>query len=102
MSDTAIQGLEPAILWKRFYEISQVPRPSKKEGKILARLKELAQELNLEFKQDKVGNIVMNVPATPGYENAPTVVLQGHVDMVCEKNKSKVHDFENDPITLLK
>jgi len=102
MSDTAIQGLEPAIIWKRFYEISQVPRPSKKEGKILAHLKDLAKELNLEFKQDKVGNIVMKVPATPGYENAPTVVLQGHVDMVCEKNKSKVHDFENDPITLIK
>jgi len=101
MSDTAIQGLEPAIIWKRFYEISQVPRPSKKEGKILAHLKDLAKELNLEFKQDKVGNIVMKVPATPGYENSPTVVLQGHVDMVCEKNKSKVHDFENDPITLL-
>lgn len=102
MSDNAIRGLEPSLLWERFYEISQVPRPSKKEGKILAHLKNLANELNLEFKQDKVGNIVMKVPATPGYENAPVVVLQGHVDMVCEKNKSKVHDFENDPITLLR
>lgn len=101
MSDTAIQGLKPENLWQRFYEISQVPRPSKKEGKILAHLKQLAKELNIEYVQDKVGNIVMKVPATQGYENAPTVVLQGHVDMVCEKNKSKQHDFENDPITLL-
>ncbi|HKI77059.1 MAG TPA: aminoacyl-histidine dipeptidase [Ignavibacteriaceae bacterium] len=102
MSDSAIKGLKPEILWKRFYEISQVPRPSKKEEKILDHLKKLAAELGLEYKQDKVGNIVFKVPATKGYEKSPTVIIQGHVDMVCEKNKSKKHDFENEPITLLK
>ncbi len=102
MSQEAIQGLQPEILWQRFYEITQVPRPSKKEGKILAHLKNLAKELNLNYKQDKADNLVFNIPATPGYENSPTVVLQGHVDMVCEKNKSKTHDFENDPITMIR
>jgi dipeptidase D len=100
MSSKAIEGLKPEILWQRFYEISQVPRPSKKEGKILDHLKKLFKELNLTFRQDGLGNIVVNIPATPGYEKIPAVVLQGHVDMVCEKNKDTKHDFENDPIKL--
>src|SRR5690606_41979399 len=70
--------------------------------KILKHLKELFKELNISFKEDNVGNIVATVPATPGYENAPTVVLQAHVDMVCEKNKETQHDFENDPITMVR
>ena len=102
MTDNPILGLQPEILWKRFYEISQVPRPSKKEGKILEYLKNLISDLNLQFKQDKPGNIVVFVPATAGYEKAPTVVLQGHVDMVCEKNKGTKHDFEYDSIKLLR
>jgi len=102
MTPEVIKGLEPSILWQRFYEITQVPRPSKKEGKILKHLKELFKELNISFKEDNVGNIVATVPATPGYENAPTVVLQAHVDMVCEKNKETQHDFENDPITMVR
>jgi dipeptidase D len=102
MSTEAINGLEPAILWQRFYEITQVPRPSKKEGKILDHMRKLLKELNISFKEDKVGNIIAVVPATKGYENSPTVVLQGHVDMVCEKNKDTKHDFENDPITMIR
>ena len=102
MSENILQGLKPEGLWQRFYEISQVPRPSKKEEKILAYLKKLITELNLQYKQDKRGSIAVKVPATPGYENAPTIVLQGHVDMVCEKNKGTNHDFENDPIRLVK
>ncbi|OGU48948.1 MAG: cytosol nonspecific dipeptidase [Ignavibacteria bacterium GWC2_36_12] len=102
MSSEVIKGLEPSILWQRFYEITQVPRPSKKEGKILAHMRNLFKELNISFKEDKVGNIVASVPATKGYENSPTVVLQGHVDMVCEKNKETKHDFENDPITMVR
>ena len=100
MANTAVAELEPKHLWKRFYEITQVPRPSKKEEKIRAHLRELLKKLNTEFKEDGIGNIVALVPATSGYENAPTVVLQGHVDMVCEKNKDKKHDFENDPINV--
>lgn len=102
MSSKAIEGIEPKVLWERFYEISQVPRPSKKEEKILAHLKSFLKEHNIDFNEDKTGNIVAYVPATKGYENAPTVVLQGHVDMVCEKNKGTKHDFENDPIKLLR
>jgi dipeptidase D len=100
MADTAVAELEPKHLWKRFYEITQVPRPSKKEEKIRAHTRELLKNLKTEFKEDATGNIVAMVPPTPGYENAPTIVLQGHVDMVCEKNKDKQHDFDNDPIAV--
>lgn len=102
MSKQAIEGLQPELIWQRFYEISQVPRPSKKEGRIIEYLKDFAGKNNLELKEDKVGNLVIKVPATPGLENARTIVLQGHVDMVCEKNKGTEHDFDNDPIKLLK
>lgn len=102
MSSEAINGLEPSILWQRFYEITRVPRPSKKEGKILEHMRKVFKELNISFKEDKEGNIVATVPATKGYENSPKVVLQGHVDMVCEKNKETKHDFENDPITMVR
>jgi dipeptidase D len=100
MANTAVAELEPKHLWKRFYEITQVPRPSKKEEKIRTHLRELLKNLKTEFKEDATGNIVALVPATPGHENAPTIVLQGHVDMVCEKNKDKQHDFDNDPINV--
>ena len=100
MANTAVAELEPKHLWKRFYEITQVPRPSKKEEKIRAHLRELLKNLKTEFKEDAIGNIVALLPATPGHENAPTIVLQGHVDMVCEKNKDKQHDFDNDPINV--
>ena len=102
MANNVIAELEPVHLWKRFYEITQVPRPSKKEGKIRKHLKNLLHELNIEFKEDQIGNILASVPAKSGFENSPTVVLQGHVDMVCEKNKDKDHDFENDPISVIK
>ena len=102
MSEDVIKNLEPKILWERFYEMTRVPRPSKKESKIIRHMKNLLKDLNVEFKEDNVGNILAKVPATPGYENSPIVILQGHVDMVCEKNKSKQHDFENDPISLIK
>lgn len=102
MAHEVISGLKPAILWQRFYEIAQVPRPSKKEGKILDHMRKLFKELNISFTEDKVGNIVAAVPASPGYEKASTVVLQGHVDMVCEKNKETKHDFDNDPISMIR
>lgn len=102
MSSEVIKGLEPPILWQRFYEITQVPRPSKKEGKILAHMRNLLKELGVLFKEDSAGNILAKVPATKGYENSPVVVLQGHVDMVCEKNKETKHDFDNDPITMVR
>jgi dipeptidase D len=100
MAEEAIQGLKPELIWKRFYEITRVPRPSKKEEKIREHLRSFFKAQNIQFKEDKVGNIIAKIPATKGFENTTTVVLQGHVDMVCEKNKSTKHDFDNDPIEI--
>ncbi|MBI9071658.1 MAG: aminoacyl-histidine dipeptidase [Melioribacteraceae bacterium] len=101
MLEDVIKGLKPEIMWKRFFEITQVPRPSKREEKILDYLRAFAAEHNIELKEDETHNIVMKVPATPGYENSPVVVMQSHIDMVCEKNKGTEHDFDNDPLTLI-
>lgn len=100
MSTSAIEGLVPQLVWKRFYEISQIPRPSKSEERIRLYLRNFAGQNNLDMKEDDAGNIVMFVQPSSGFENAPTVVLQGHIDMVCEKNKETDHDFNNDPIKL--
>ncbi len=93
-----LTDLQPEALWRHFHGITRVPRPSKKEVKILDYLKKVISDLGYDFVQDETGNIVVRKPATPGYENAPTVLIQGHVDMVCEKNKGTDHDFDNDPI----
>lgn len=93
-----IRNLQPAAIWNYFYDITQIPRPSKKEEAILSYLKEFAKKYNLEAKQDKAGNILITKEATPGKEGLPTLILQSHVDMVCEKNSDVEHDFENDPI----
>lgn len=95
---SVFQGLKPEAVWGYFEEICQVPRPSKKEGKIIAYLLDWAKKHNLEARRDEAGNVVIKKPATPGRENAPTVVLQAHMDMVCEKNSDTVHDFDKDPI----
>jgi dipeptidase D len=100
MSGKAIEGLQPEILWNRFYEITQVPRPSKKEEKILNYLKDWAKDNNFSWKDDKVGNLVVSVPASSSMEDFPTIVLQGHVDMVCEMNKGTNHNFDTDPLIL--
>ncbi|MFH1196929.1 MAG: aminoacyl-histidine dipeptidase [bacterium] len=100
MSKEAIEGLQPQPIWNYFYDITQVPRPSKKEEKIRKHIVEFAKAKNFQFKEDAVGNILIFVPATQGYESAPTIVLQGHLDMVCEMNKGTVHDFENDPLKI--
>ncbi|MDR1402906.1 MAG: aminoacyl-histidine dipeptidase [Tannerellaceae bacterium] len=93
-----ITNLKPEIVWKFFHQITQVPRPSKKEGKIIQYLESFAKAYNIAIKKDKAGNILMCKPATKGYEALPTVILQSHMDMVCEKNNDKVFDFENDAI----
>ncbi len=102
MSKNAIEGLKPYSLWQRFYELTQVPRPSKKEERVIDYLVNLAKELKLNYKKDDVGNVVISVPASKGYENSSTIVLQSHVDMVCEKNKETNFDFDNDPIKMLR
>ena len=93
-----IKNLTPELVWNIFDQITKVPRPSKKEGKIRQWFVDFAKEHNIECHVDKTGNILMRKPATPGYEGHPTVVMQGHIDMVCEKNSNIEHDFENDPI----
>jgi dipeptidase D len=101
MSSKAIQGLKPALLWQHFDELSQVPRPSKREEKAVEFVKDYARKNGFKFKEDKVGNVVIQVPGSKGKEKSPTIVLQGHVDMVCEMNKGTKHDFDKDPIKLV-
>lgn len=90
--------LKPASVFHYFDEICQVPRPSKKEEKIIEYLKAFGKKHNLETKFDEVGNVLIKKPATKGKEHLQTVVLQSHVDMVCEKNSDVEHDFLKDPI----
>lgn len=92
-----IKDLQPAAVFGIFDEINQVPRPSKKEEKIRQYLLDFAAKHNLEVRTDAIGNVAMFKPATAGHENAPTVVMQAHMDMVCESN-DKHFDFDNQPI----
>lgn len=90
--------LKPELVWNHFEEICKYPRPSKKEEKIAAHIVSVGKRLGLETIQDKFGSILIRKPATQGFENRKTVVLQSHIDMVCEKNRGVEHDFDNDPI----
>ena len=96
---SAITNLEPKLIWEQFDAITRVPRPSKKEAKIIDFLVDFAKEHQIEYQKDEIGNVVMRKPATPGLEDRPMVILQAHMDMVCEKNSDVEFDFENDPIT---
>ncbi|MEA3449222.1 MAG: aminoacyl-histidine dipeptidase [Bacteroidota bacterium] len=91
--------LEPSVVWKQFEDICQVPRPSKREDKIIQFMLDFAKKHDLEAKRDEIGNVLITKPATSGYENRKTMVLQSHMDMVCEKNKGVDIDFNNDAIT---
>jgi len=93
-----ILNLEPNAVWENFYKLTQVPRPSKKEEKIQSFMMEYGKSLGLVTEKDKVGNILIRKPATPGMENRKGIIFQGHLDMVPQKNSGTVHDFENDPI----
>lgn len=95
-----ISDFEPKHLWQQFDKIRTIPRPSKHEEKIREYLLAFAKERNLEAKTDSAGNVVVRAPATPGHEKAPTVVLQSHMDMVCEKNKDVDFDFMTDALQL--
>ncbi len=90
--------LTPQPLWNYFAEILRIPRPSKEEEKIIAWLLEFASHHHLEAQKDETGNVLITKPAVPGREKAPVVVLQTHLDMVCEKNSDKEFDFTTDPI----
>ena len=88
-----LESLEPKLLWQHFDTIRQIPRPSKHEEKIIEGIKSWAADSGFEVLQDAAGSLAIKVPATPGHEDAQTIILQGHVDMVCEKNSDVEHDF---------
>jgi len=94
MSD--IQNLDPKPLWENFYKLTQIPRPSKKEGKVVEFVEKFGKDLGLETIKDEVGNVIIKKPATKGYENKKTVVMQGHLDMVPQSDSD--FDFETQPI----
>jgi dipeptidase D len=93
-----LNHLSPQPLWNYFEDICQIPRPSKKEEKVIAFLEEFADNHHFPVKVDNVGNVLISKPATVGRENDPVVVLQSHMDMVCEKNNDTQHDFDRDSI----
>ncbi len=93
-----MNNLEPKAIFDFFSEIRQVPRPSKKEGKIIEWLLATGKRLGLETKRDAAGNVLMSKPATPGKENVTPIIFQSHMDMVCEKNNDLDFDFEKDAI----
>ena len=95
-----LQNLEPKAVFEYFEEISNIPRGSGNEKEISDYLLNFGKSLGLESIQDKALNVIIKKPGTKGYENAPTVIIQGHMDMVCEKNNGVEHDFEKDPLKL--
>jgi dipeptidase D len=96
-----IEALEPAPVWRLFARLSGIPHPSKKEERIRAEVRAVAEEMGLSAREDAAGNILIDAPASPGCEGAPVTVLQGHLDMVCEKNADSTHNFDQDPIRLI-
>ncbi|MCD4679079.1 MAG: cytosol nonspecific dipeptidase, partial [Bacteroidales bacterium] len=91
--NTELLTLKPEKLWFYFKEILNIPRPSKHEEKIIEYIVNVGNDLELEVLRDEIGNILIRKPATPGMEKVKSVVLQSHIDMVCEKNSDTVHDF---------
>ena len=90
--------LEPKLLWENFYQLTRIPRPSKKEAGAVEFVKEFGKKHNLETIIDSVGNVIIRKPATKGFENRKGIILQAHLDMVPQKNSDTKHDFEKDPI----
>jgi len=93
-----MKTLQPIALWNFFHEINQIPRPSKKEEHVIAYLKSFGEKYNLTTKVDAAGNVLISKPASKGFENRTTIVLQAHMDMVCEKNSDIEFNFETDAI----
>ena len=90
--------LKPAVVFEQFAKINQIPRPSKREEKMIAYLKEWGESHQLDTKVDETGNVIIRKGATPGMEDRKTVILQSHMDMVCDKLVDVAFDFDNDPI----
>ncbi len=95
-----IATLQPEFIWKHFDALRQIPRASKNEAAVREHVKKWAAGRRFETVQDRAGNLCVRVPATKGHEGARTVILQGHLDIVAEKNKNSAHDFDKDPIQI--
>lgn len=100
-TSASVESLEPKAVWQFFAGMAAVPRPSKQEQRIRAHVRKVAESHGFKVKEDALGNMLIDVPATPGHEKAAVTVLQGHLDMVCEKNSGTTHDFDRDPIRLV-
>ncbi|MEE9152369.1 MAG: aminoacyl-histidine dipeptidase [Thermoplasmata archaeon] len=98
--DETLKGLKPESVWNYFDRIRQIPRCSKNEAKAVELIQSVAKELGLEAKRDEAGNVIIKKPASEGYEDHRSLCLQGHLDMVCEKNTDVKHDFSKDAIQL--
>ncbi len=98
MATTDLQQLTPQSVWKHFHSLTRIPRPTGQMAEVTRFVTDFGKALNLETRQDKVGNVVIRKPATKGYENARMVILQSHLDMVPQKNSDVAHDFAKDPI----
>jgi len=98
--ENEILNLEPKNIWKNFSKLNEIPRPSKKEEKVIQFMVDFGNSLNLETMKDKVGNVIIKKPATAGMENRKTVVLQSHLDMVCQKNNDVNFDFDTQGIQM--
>ena len=98
--DQDIRNLEPLPLWNHFADLNAVPRPSKKEERVIAFMKNFGEKLGLETIVDEVGNVIIKKPATPGMENRKAIVLQSHLDMVHQKNNDTEFDFDNQGIEM--
>ncbi len=94
----ALHDLEPKAVWKHFEALSKIPRASGNEAGAREYVLQQAARLGLQATQDRVGNVIIRKPARPGHESSPGAILQGHLDMVCEKDEGTAHDFEKDPI----
>lgn len=101
MMNNQLEQVDYKGIFKYFEEISQIPRESGNEGEISNYLVSFAKKHNLEYTQDSANNVIIIKEATPGYENHAAIILQGHMDMVCEKVKDYTHDFSKDPIKLI-
>ncbi|WP_407405872.1 aminoacyl-histidine dipeptidase [Chryseobacterium sp.] len=96
----ALSNIEPQVIWKNFSKLNEVPRPSKKEEKVIAFIKTFGENLGLPTTVDEVGNVIITKPATAGMENRKSIVLQSHLDMVCQKNNDVTFDFETQGIQM--
>ena len=100
MDTNNIRNLKPESIWNHFADLNAIPRPSKKEDKIIKFIKNFGASLKLETIEDKCGNVIIKKSATPGFENRKKVVLQSHLDMVCQKNNDVEFDFETQGIKM--